>query len=172
MFFLAAPTAGFTLASLVEDDQSGTLRRLVSARAADRGFDPALFNARFDVRVQSVYTITLGAAAVVFALLLQWLFRKQRRPYGAHLIFALHYVAFIYLLTVGAGVSRRIGLSVDLAAAAGYVLLAPYVILALKRVYTEPTGLILLKAGALLLLTIVLNGLANFAAIRMTLALV
>ena len=99
-------------------------------------------------------------------------FRKQLRPYGAHLIFALHYVAFMYLVTIAAGVSRTIGLSVDVAAAAGYALIVPYVILALKRVYTEPTGLILLKAGALLLLTIVLNGLANFAAIRMTLALV
>ena len=47
---------------------AGTLSSLVSARAAARGLDPPLFNARFDVRVQSVYTITLGAAAVVFAL--------------------------------------------------------------------------------------------------------
>jgi hypothetical protein len=84
MFFLAAPTAGFTLASMLEADQSGTLSRLASARAAERGLAPPLFNARFDVRVQSVYTITLGAVAVVFALLLQGLFRKQRRPYGAH----------------------------------------------------------------------------------------
>jgi hypothetical protein len=62
MFFLAAPTAGFTLASMLEADQSGTLSRLVSARPADRGLAPPFFNARFDVRVQSVYTITLGAA--------------------------------------------------------------------------------------------------------------
>jgi hypothetical protein len=40
MFFLAAPTAGFTLASMLEADQSGTLSRLVSARAADRGLAP------------------------------------------------------------------------------------------------------------------------------------
>ena len=172
VFFLAAPTAGFNLASLIEADQSGTLSKLVSAREADGGLAPPLFNARFDVRVQSVYTITLGAAAVVFALLLQWLFRKQRRPYGAHLIFALHYVAFMYLVTIAAGVSRTIGLSVDVAAAAGYALIVPYLILALKRVYAEPTGLVLLKAAALLLLTVVLNNLASFAAIRMTLALV
>jgi hypothetical protein len=125
MFFLAAPTAGFTLASMLEADQSGTLSRLVSARAAGRGLDRPLFNARFDVRVQSVYTMTLGAVAVLFALWLQWLFRKQQRPYGAHLIFALHYVAFMYLLTIAVGMSRRIGLSVDVAAAAGYAVIAP-----------------------------------------------
>ena len=172
VFFLAAPTAGFTLASMLDADQSGTLSRLASSRAADRGLAPPLFNARFDLRVQSVYTITLGAAAVVFALLLQWLFRKQRRPYGAHLIVALHYVAFMYLVTIVAGVSRTIGLSVDVAAAAGYAVIVPYLIVALKRVYAESTGVIVLKAALLLLLTVVLNNLASFAAIRMTLALV
>ena len=54
-------------------------------------------------------------------------------PYGAHLIFALHYVAFIYLLTIAAGVSRKIGLSVDVPAAAGYAVILSYLILALKR---------------------------------------
>ena len=172
MFFLAAPTAGFTLAAMSEADQSGTLRRLVSERAAERGLDPQFFNARFDVRVSTLYTITLGAAAVVFALVLQGLFRKPQRPYGAHLVFALHYVAFMYLVTIAAGMSRRIGLSVDLAAFAGYAVIVPYLIVALKRVYAESTRLILLKGAALFLLTAVLNNLASFAAIRMTLALV
>jgi hypothetical protein len=172
MFFLAAPTAGFTLASMLEGDQSGTLSRLVTARAADRGLAPPLFNARFDIRVQSVYTITLGAAAVILAVLLQWLFRKQQRPYGAHLIFALHYVAFMYLVTIAAGLSRTIGLSVDVAALAGYALIAPYLILALKRVYAESTGVILLKGALLLILTTVLNNLASSTAIRTTLVLV
>ena len=171
MFFLAAPAAGFTLASMRDADQSGTLSRLVSAMVTERGLDPPLFNARFDVRVQSVYPITLGGAALVLALSLQWLFRKQRRPYGAHLVFALHYVAFMYLVTITAGLSRTIGLSVDLAAAAGYALIVPYLILALKRVYAESTGLIVLKGVLLLVLTAILNNLASFAAIRMTLAL-
>jgi hypothetical protein len=148
------------------------LNGLVSARATERGLASPLFNARFDIRVQSVYTITLGAAAIILAVLLQWLFWKQRRPYGAHLIFALHYVAFMYLLTIAAGMSRTIGLSVDAAATAGIALIVPYLILALKRVYTESTGVILLKAAPLLFLTIVLNNLASFTAIRMTLALV
>jgi hypothetical protein len=71
IFFLSAPVAGFGLASMLDSDRSGTLSRLVSARAAERGLDLPLFEARFDVRVQSVYTITLGAAAILFALMLQ-----------------------------------------------------------------------------------------------------
>lgn len=109
IFFLSAPVVGFGLASMLDSDQSGVLSRLVSARVAERDLDFPLFTARFDVWVRSVYTVTLGAVAVVFALMLQLLFRKKDRPYGAHLIFALHFVSFMYLLTIVAGVSRTIG---------------------------------------------------------------
>jgi hypothetical protein len=118
-----------------------------------------------------VYTIAVGIEAVVIGVALQLLFRKQRWPYGAHLVFALHYVAFMYLLTIGAGAAHRLGLSRDLAATPGYTFLVPYLVVALKRVYAESMGLILLKAGALMLLVVTLNGLANFVAIRLTLAL-
>ena len=122
--------------------------------------------------MQSAYTIALGAVAIVFALMLQLLFRTKHGPYGAHLILALHYISFMYLLTIAAGAGRTMGLSTDAAAAAGYVLLLPYLILGLKRVYAESTGVIVLKAAALLLLTVALNSLANFAAIRFTLSVV
>jgi Protein of unknown function (DUF3667) len=171
IFFLSAPLAGFRLASLIESDRSGTVGRLVSARVADDDPGRPLFNARFDVRVQSVYTIALGIEAIVLAVMLHLLFRKQHRLYGAHLIFALHYVAFMYLLTIGVGASRRLGVSTDLAATVGYALLTPYLVLALKRVYSESTGAILLKAVALIGLIVFLNGVANFVAIRLTLAL-
>jgi hypothetical protein len=142
---------------MLNADRSGTLSKLVSAQIAQRDLDAPLFNARFDLRVQSVYTIALGAVAIVFALMLQLLFRTKHRPYGAHLIFALHYISFMYLLTIAAGASRTIGLSMDAAASAGYALLLPYLILGLKRVYSESTGVILSKAAALLLLTVALN---------------
>jgi hypothetical protein len=86
-------------------------------------------------------------------------------------VFALHVVAFRYLLTIGAGAAHRLGMSTDIAATVGYAFLVPYLVVALKRVYAEPIGLILLKAGTLTLLVVSLNGLANFVAIRLTLAL-
>src|SRR5262245_16366388 len=39
-YFLLAPVAGFTLASMLEADQSGVLRRLVTAREVERHLDP------------------------------------------------------------------------------------------------------------------------------------
>jgi hypothetical protein len=171
IFFLSAPLAGFTLASLIESDRSGTVGRLTSARVADNDPQRPLFNARFDVRVQSVYTIAVGIEAILLAAMLQWLFRKQQWPYGAHLVFSLHFVAFMYLLTIGAGIAHTLGASTDLAATAGYVFLVPYLVVALKRVYPASIASILLKAGALTVLVVSLNGLANFVAIRLTLAL-
>jgi len=171
LFFLSAPVAGFRLSSLIESDRSGTLARLVSARVAEDDPGRPLFNARFDVRVQSVYTIALGVVAIVCALVLQLLFRTQSRLYGAHLIFSLHSVAFMYLLTIAIGACRRIGMSTDLAAITGYLCLTPYLVLALKRVYAEPTGAVLAKAAVLVAVIVVLNGVANFVAIRLTLAL-
>lgn|SRR5215471_918260 len=172
IFFFAAPIAGFTLVSLLDADRSGVLRTLVSAREAERHLDPSYFNARFDVRVQSVYTVTLGVAAVVIALALQLLFRTQRRPYGAHLVFALHYVSFMYLITIAAGLSRRVGLSIDTAAFAGYAVILVYLFMALKRVYAESTAALAWKGAVSVLLTTILNNLASFVAIRVTLALV
>ena len=171
VFFLSAPLAGFTLASLIESDRSGTVGRLAAARSADDDPGRPLFNARFDVRVQSVYTIAVGIEAILLAALLHVLFRKQHRPYGAHLIFALHYVAFMYLLTVAVGAAGRLGMSTDVAATIGYALLTPYAVVALKRVYAESTRAILVKAAAFMALIVFLNGVANFVAIRLTLAL-
>ncbi len=172
IFFLSAPIAGFTLASMVAGDPSGALTTLVSARVAERGLDRSLFSARFDVRVQSIYTITLGAGAIIIALMLQLLFRKQARPYGSHLIFALHYVSFMYLITAAAGASRAIGAPTEAAVMSAFALIVPYLVLALKRVYMEVYGLILLKASALVMLTFAINNFASLAAIRLTLALV
>ena len=172
IFFLSAPVAGFRLAAMVEADPSGSLGRLVSARVADRGIDRSLFSARFDVRVQSVYTVSVGCGAIVIALVLQWLFRRAQWPYGAHLGFALHYVSFMYLVTVAAGVSRALGVSTDAAVLSAYAVIVPYLLLALKRVYSQSNAIILLKACPLLIVTLAVNNVASLVAIRLTLVIV
>ncbi len=172
IFFLSAPVAGFSLASMLDEDPSSPLSRLVSERMTARGVDRSLLIARFDVRVQSVYTISLGAGAIVIALLLQLLFRKHARPYGAHLIFALHYMSFVQLVTVAAGAGHALGAPTEAVVLSAYVLIAPYLVVALKRVYRQGNGVIVLKACAVLILTLAVNGVASAAAIRLTLALV
>ncbi len=172
IFFLLAPVAGFTLASMLASDSSGELNSLVSAHLAQRGLEPAVFNARFDARVQSIFTLTFGATALVLALALQGLFRKKRWPYGAHLVFAVHYISFMYLVTVAAGFAHVMGASVPVVVLTAYGLLFPYLALALKRVYAAPTAVTLVKAAVLIVLVLVLNRAADTVAIRLTLALV
>jgi hypothetical protein len=171
LFFLAAPVAGFTLASMIADDPSGDLGQQVAARAAERGIDRSLFEARFDVRIQSIYTIAVGAGAIVIALMLQALFRGKRQPYGVHLVFALHYVSFMYLVTIVAGTGHAMGLSTNAVVLSAYLVIATYIILALPRVYADGRWAILWRAGVLLVLTLAVNAFASLAAIRLTLAL-
>ena len=172
IYFFAAPLAGFNLTSLIDEDRSGNLVRLVSARMTERGLDRALFSERFDLRLQSVYTISLGAGVIASALMLQVLFRRKALPFGVHLIFGLHYVSFLYLVTMATGTSRRLGLSGEVASALACCLITLYLILALKRFYPESTASILLKTGVLLLLTFVVNYFVSLGAIRLTLVLV
>ena len=122
--------------------------------------------------MQSVYTISLGAGALALALLLQGLFRRGRSPFGAHLIFALHYVSFMYLVTAAAGIGRNSGVSTSAAVLLAFAAIAGYLIPALKRVYTESIGSVLWKAAAVLILTLMINNLASAFAIRVTLAMV
>jgi Protein of unknown function (DUF3667) len=170
LFFLAAPLAGFTLSALIAEDRSGDLTRLVAARADERGLDPVLFSQRFDLQVQSVYTLALGTGVVAVALMLQLLFRRAF-PFGAHLVFALHYFSFLYLVTAAAGASRRVGLPDEVAAGLAIGMITPYVFLAMKRVYPGSTLSVVVKSAVLLLLTFACNFVADLAAMRLTLAL-
>jgi hypothetical protein len=171
IFFFAAPWVGFDLASLISQDESGSLARVAASRMAERGLDQALFSARFDIRLQSIYTLALGFSVVFFALTLQGLFHRQQLPYGAHLVFSLHYLSFQYLLTVPTGAARLYAGSEEVVAAVALFLLTFYVYWALKRVYGETTRVTVLKAATLFLLTVAMNYVVSFAAIRTTLAL-
>jgi hypothetical protein len=170
LFFLAAPLAGFKLTSLIADDPSGNLTRLVAARARESGLDQALFSQRFDARVQPVYTFVLGTGVIAVALVLQLLFR-QAFPFGAHVVFALHYYSFLYLVTAAAGASRRFGLLDDVAAALAIGLIAPYLFIAVNRVYRGSVPSVFLKSVTLLFVTFAFNYVADAGAIRLTLAL-
>jgi hypothetical protein len=172
IFFLVSPFAGFSLTSLRDDDRSGNVARRVSARMAERGLDEALFAQRFDRRLQTVYTLSAGIGVIGSALALQLLYRRRGLPFGAQLIFALHYVSFQYLLTLAAGASRRLGASTELASALGIGLIAAYLVLAVGRVYPGTAASTLVKAGVLLLVTLAVNYVVSTAAILLTIRLV
>ena len=172
IFFVSAPWAGFTLEEMIESDRTGRLSQLVSVQAATSALGRAHFTERFDLRVQTVDTIVLGVGVVALALLLQLVCRQRDKPFGAHVVFALHFVSFQYLATIVMGASRQLGLPSDLAPAIGLCLIAAYLVLALKRVYGGRMLSTLSRAAALFALTLAVNYAASIASIRLTLLLV
>ncbi|MGE5833661.1 MAG: hypothetical protein ACM4AI_04220 [Acidobacteriota bacterium] len=138
---------------------------------AERGLNRPQFEARFDLLLRSIYSIS-GVCAMVLgsALVLQGLYR--RRPFGAHVIWALHFVSFQYLVTILAGATRQFGTSDSVASAVVLILIGPYLVLALKRVYGGGPVAIAVKAGALVVATLATNYLTDSLAIGVTLMLV
>jgi Protein of unknown function (DUF3667) len=173
IFFLMAPLAGLTLDDLTRQDTTGLFERLTVSRMQARGIDRALFAERFDLRLQTVYTFGLSVSLAGAALLLGLLFRRQKSPFGAHVVFALHYVAFLYLAAILVGVVTRVLAMPPLVnLALGYGVAGPYLVLALRRVYGEPLLRTLLKAVVILLLTAVLDSVVNVAAFLLAIVLV
>lgn len=151
---------------------SAALRRAAAEAAYTRAFD-----ARVEAQRKSL--IVLFAPAV--ALILRLLFARGApvpgvpRRYGEHLVFAIHTLAFIWLVFtawggLGALAGGTLGLATRLAAAAavvGLLLSAPvYVFRAVRRVYllSRPRALLATAAlaGAFLGLLLAYRGLLFF----------
>lgn len=173
IFFLAAPIAGFTLDTIVRQDRNNILAPLVDGRLKATGLDRALFTERFDLRLQTVYTVSLSVSVAAVAALLSVFFRRQRRPFGAHIVFALHYVAVLYLAAIVVGViTHSASMPSVVSLAIAYAVLGPYLVIALRRVYAEPLGRTLLKSLLFFLVTFVVDAVVNFSAFMLTLWLV
>ena len=172
VFFVAAPFVGFTLGDLMAQDSTGALSQMVNKRISERQLAPDLFAERFDLRLQTVYTLALAVSVVSAALLLQALYR--RRTLGEHLVFALHYVSFLYLGAILLGSYNKVfgwpGPGISLALT--YTIIGPYLLAGLRRVYGG--GLLRTAAKALLILTVsfVVDNIVNFGALFLTLWLV
>jgi hypothetical protein len=173
IFFLLAPVAGFTLEQMLAQDSSGQLAGFVGARMAAKGIDRALFAERFDLRFQTVYTVSLFVSMLGGAALLALLFRRQRRPFGAHVVFELHYVSFLYLITIVLGaVLKWLPANPYAGPVAALAVLGPYLFVALRRVYREPAPRILWKTAAMMLFGVIFDSTVNFLALIVTLRLV
>lgn len=171
VFFFAAPYSGFSMQVMLRQDTTGELKQVVDRRIQDRAISPELFAERFDLRLQTVYTLALGVSVIASALLLQLLFRHQ--PLGAHLVFALYYVAFIYLaaLVVG-GANYVLGTSALWTTASSYAVIGPYLFVALRRVYGGSAAATIAKVTVFCLGTLIVDLAVNFAALALTLWLV
>ena len=172
-FFLAAPIAGFNFEAFMHQDNRGVFRQIVEARMKARQMDEALFAERFNLHFQTVYTLGVSVSIASATLLLALSYRRQRRPFGAHAVFGLHYVGFLYVAAIAIGaLSRALTLRPGGTLLLAYVLIGPYLVIALRRVYAQPIGRTLAKALALASVGFIVDGTVNLAALALTIWLV
>lgn len=174
IFFLAAPFVGFSLEDLTANDPAGTLTAMVESRRTERGLEAGLFAERFDLRVQTVYTLSLSVSVIVAALILRGMFRTGTRFLGPHVVFALHYVSFLYLAAIALGGLLKWAEWHSAAASlvSTYAVLVPYMLAALRRVYRESWPRTALKGLGLLLAGFFVDNLVNLCALFLTLWLI
>ena len=172
LFFLAAPFVGFSMLEMLQNDSSGVMRELVTTRAEQRGMDMALLGERFDARIQTVLTLSYGVSIFVTAFLLRALFRNY--GLGVHLVFGLHYVSFLYLAAIAlSAVQKQFSLQPGPAMIAlTYAVVAPYLLVGLRRVYQNSATRTAAKLLVLILVTFVVDNAVSLGALLLTLWLV
>jgi hypothetical protein len=173
-FFLGPLAAGFSLDELLRADSNGALQRWVDAERAKKNMDAALFAERFNVRVQTVYTFMLSVSILAYAFMLKLLYRRSAPALVTHLVVALYYVAFFYLMALITGAIGKLAGGLHPLASLGlsYAVLGTYAFILLRRVYREPPGRTAWKAVVILLVGFIIDSPVNFAAMLLTFALI
>jgi hypothetical protein len=173
-FFLGPLVAGFNLQELIADDTTGTLRRIVEDQVARKHMDVDLFAERFNTRFQSFYTVGLSVSVLTYALILKLLFRRAVPELAMHLIVALYYVAFFYLVALFMGALGKVlgGMHPAASLPLALGLLLPYAFLTLKRVYRESASATFWKASLVIVAGVVIDSPVNAAILYATFALI
>ena len=93
--FTGSNTFRTTLALQGQQAYSRLTRPLIEAKLAQPGLDREAFAAAFDARSQSLSKLLLIMFVPLLAAVVAVVYRKRRRPFGEHLVLALHFKAFV-----------------------------------------------------------------------------
>ncbi len=157
-------TAVFDVRTFVAADPDGGLARALQQSAAERGVPTSALADEVNSRWQSYISMSQLGYPLLVALGLKLLFRRRGLYFAEHLIFALHVLAFLflsfvilwplYLLFGGRDVNGMIqhaalyfGLT-----AASMIWTGGYLLLAVRRAYSERWMPALLKGSIVLLI--------------------
>ncbi|HYJ79531.1 MAG TPA: DUF3667 domain-containing protein [Longimicrobiaceae bacterium] len=145
------PETGAIVSSLSASGMTGSLPQSRAADLARGGVPPEAFRERFEGAIAGYMPTFLIGSVLLFALALALFYRRQRRPYVAHTVFALHWTASFLLLMILDRLlpERRAGTSP--LAVAVFLATLVYLTLALRRVYGQPWATTIAKGIALFL---------------------
>jgi len=136
--------------------------------AARKGLDTHAVIEEFSHKVEKYAAVTRFASVLGSGLCLALLFRGTRRYYLQHLIFALHYISFDFLLSVLYALAfaalRYLHVSSARLNRTSSLVLLVYAFLAMRAVYPQPRPATALKAVAFVSLDLALFLAAIFLA--------
>jgi len=174
LFFIVAPrVTDFTFERQMALDPDGRFRAMVAARLADTHMSPELFAERFNAKLQTIYTITPIFSVLSAALVLRQLFGRKFPWLGPHTAFALYHVAFmffVWLLLHGLNQALA-GIDTNILIGLLFAIVVPYMFVALRRVYGEPSSQTCWKTLAFLAVTFLLDAPINAGAMLLSVRL-
>jgi hypothetical protein len=167
IFFLVAPrVTDFTFERQMALDPDGEFSAQVEATLARTQMSRELYAERFNSRLQTIYTITPIFSVLSTALVLRLLFGRRYPWPGPHMVFALYYIAFMFMVNLllhGLHEAFR-GLGHGRLMLILFTIVMPYMFVALRRVYGEPGGRTFWKALVVLVLTFLIDAPINAGA--------
>ena len=167
VFFVIAPrVTDFTFERQMALDRDGEFQALVEARITETQMSRELYAERFNARLQTIYTITPIFSVLSAALVLRLLFGRRYPWPGPHMVFALYYIAFMFMVNLLLhGLNETFeGLGHGRLMLILFAIVMPYMFAALRRVYAEPARQTLWKTLVLLVVTFLIDAPINAGA--------
>jgi len=100
LFFVLSFVTDFHVARIAELDASGTLSAKVEQTVQRTQLARELVVERAERRFNALYTALLTLSIGTYTLLVGLTHRRSRQPWSVHAVFALHFVAWIFLVSI------------------------------------------------------------------------
>lgn len=156
VFFFFGGSTGSSVEGLTRLGNAHGLVEGIQQKAREQGIPSEIALEQFDALLHKEFSLFIALGILVFSLTL-WLLMRKRDPWLArHAVFAMHCYTFFFLVRIACS-----GL-VDVAQEAHWLegkqvldslmsaVIAPYLLLAMRRVYGESWGSLLWKCAVLL----------------------
>jgi hypothetical protein len=100
IFLVLSFVTNFRVSNFPKLDPTGTLATAISVAAQKANVDQVTFTERLDRRFNTIYTL-LVVLPITVAAIVAWLtHRRRREPWSVHFAFALHLVAWTFILNL------------------------------------------------------------------------
>lgn len=100
VFLVLSFVTNFRVASFPQLDPTGTLAVALSAAARSANVDQQTFTERVDRRFNTIYTMLVVLPIAVVALVARLTHLRRREPWSVHFAFALHLIAWTFILNL------------------------------------------------------------------------